>query len=133
VGQHSVCCCLEAIERDYEPRVCLGALLHDASEAYLCDIIRPIKKELPQYLAIEEVLQNMIYQKFLRSPLVPEEMQRITDIDDTMLSAEFKFFMNEELPLTKSALSIRPTFAFRPFSDTEEEFLKYFHRLSALL
>lgn len=44
VAQHSLNCAEEAKIRDYSTRVQLGCLLHDASEAYISDITRPVKK-----------------------------------------------------------------------------------------
>ena len=38
VAQHCIACAEEAIERGYSLEVTLGCLLHDASEAYLCDV-----------------------------------------------------------------------------------------------
>ena len=58
VGQHSVQCCKEAMKRNYVPEIALACLLHDASEAYLADITRPVKKNMTMYLQIEEQLQN---------------------------------------------------------------------------
>jgi len=40
------------------------ALLHDAAEAYIGDLIRPIKPDLPQFKAIETPLELMIWRKF---------------------------------------------------------------------
>ena len=48
VGQHCVGCATEAVEREYSNRVVLACLLHDGSEAYLCDIPRPLKKQMPE-------------------------------------------------------------------------------------
>jgi hypothetical protein len=42
----------------------LEALLHDASEAYLLDIPRPIKKAMPEYRAIEDRLMTVIGKRF---------------------------------------------------------------------
>lgn len=42
----------------------LEALLHDASEAYLSDVIRPIKSHLSNYLEIEAGLERAIAQRF---------------------------------------------------------------------
>ncbi|MDN3689068.1 metal-dependent phosphohydrolase [Cyclobacterium jeungdonense] len=42
----------------------LQGLLHDASEAYLMDIPKPIKKHLPDYIALEEKLMLAIARKF---------------------------------------------------------------------
>ena len=58
VAQHSIACAEEAVARGYSPEVILGCLLHDASEAYLSDVTRPVKKELPQYLMAEETLRT---------------------------------------------------------------------------
>ena len=54
VGQHCVLCMKEAEARGYSRRVQLGCLLHDASEAYLSDVTRPIKPLLPAYLEVEK-------------------------------------------------------------------------------
>jgi uncharacterized protein len=39
-------------------------LMHDASEAYLADIARPVKKILPDYQALEAKIEGMLAQKF---------------------------------------------------------------------
>ena len=39
----------------------LACLLHDASEAYLSDVTRNVKQELPKYLEIEKPLQEAIW------------------------------------------------------------------------
>ena len=56
VGQHSINCMNEARTRNYSQRVQLACLLHDASEAYLSDITRPVKAELPRYREIEKLI-----------------------------------------------------------------------------
>lgn len=42
----------------------LEALLHDASEAYLVDIPKPIKRGLDDYNQVEEILMSSIAEKF---------------------------------------------------------------------
>lgn len=42
----------------------LAALMHDASEAYLSDVIRPIKRHLTGYVAIEAALEKVIARRF---------------------------------------------------------------------
>lgn len=97
VAQHSIACAEEAVARGYSPEVILGCLLHDASEAYLSDVTRPVKTELPQYLIAEEKLQRAIWQHFIGRDLTADEMNQIFEIDDMMLSAEFHQLMPEEL------------------------------------
>jgi hypothetical protein len=55
VAQHSLNCAMEAKARGLSEEIQLACLLHDASEAYISDITRPIKRSLPQYLEFEEV------------------------------------------------------------------------------
>lgn len=59
VAEHSV-----AVAARVPPRLQLAALLHDASEAYLADIPSPIKQYLPDYQALEAVVQAAIYDKY---------------------------------------------------------------------
>jgi len=42
----------------------LGALLHDASEAYLCDMPKPIKDRLPEYQKLEHSVMLAISAKY---------------------------------------------------------------------
>ena len=72
VAQHSIACCREAQARGYSDRVQLACLLHDASEAYMSDVTRPVKALLTEYSKVEENLQNMIWNKYLKTPLTKE-------------------------------------------------------------
>lgn len=51
---------------DYEAR--LMALLHDASEAYTGDVIKPLKNLLPNFVVMEKRIQNVIYLKYCIMP-----------------------------------------------------------------
>ena len=130
VGQHSINCMREAKARGYSEKVQLACLLHDASEAYLSDVTRPVKAELPKYKEIEEPLQDMIWNKWLPEPLTKEEYDRVFDIDDGILLHEFLELMGEKLADTIPALSTDPDFAFSGFTETKEEFLALFYELT---
>ena len=130
VGQHSINCMHEAKARGYSEKVQLACLLHDASEAYLSDVTRPVKAELPKYKEIEEPLQDMIWNKWLPEPLTKEEYDRVFDIDDGILLHEFLELMGEKLADTIPALSTDPDFAFSGFTETKEEFLALFYELT---
>ena len=97
VAQHSIACAEEAIARGYSLEVTLGCLLHDASEAYLCDVTRPVKKHIPQYLRAEENLQEVIWKRFIGRELTDVEKKLIFEIDDDILSMEFHLLMPEDL------------------------------------
>jgi uncharacterized protein len=75
VAQHSV----DMIDRFFRNDNDLAryALLHDASEAYLSDIPRPLKllPEFDFYRTAEKKLEDVIYKVFGLSPLVPKEIK----------------------------------------------------------
>lgn len=86
VAQHSLNCSF-LIENDQYK---LAALLHDASEAYLLDIPRPIKQGLSNYKDIENGLMNVIAQKFgFEYPL----HSKIKEVDEMMLQIEWDCLM----------------------------------------
>ena len=129
VAQHSIFCCEEAIERGYSNRVALACLLHDASEAYMADIIRPVKKHLSEYLEIEEKLQTFIYKNFIGSDLSEEELNLVKFIDNALLYNEFVHYMDEELQLDKIELLSKPNFKFTDFKEVEDKFKELFNKL----
>jgi len=131
VGQHCINCALEADARGHSPRVQLACLLHDASEAYLSDVTRPVKQELPKYKEIEEPLQNLIWEKWLGSPLTAEENRQVFQIDDDILEHEFITLMEHALYDTIPLLASAPRFEFMEFSACQEEYLKLFHSLAS--
>ena len=71
-----------------EPQHALVGLLHDASEAYIGDMIRPLKKDIPAFQKIENNLQRVIGQKFgVDLVNLPASVHRA---DDVMLVTEFR-------------------------------------------
>lgn len=85
VAQHSVLCC-EKADSKYK----LQALMHDASEAYLLDVPRPIKKRLSNYKEIENSLMLLIAEKFGFEYPLSEEVKQI---DEKMLQFEWNQLM----------------------------------------
>ncbi|MGX0875947.1 hypothetical protein ACSSV4_000619 [Roseovarius sp. MBR-154] len=64
VAEHCLLC--EDLARGFAlpPRLRLWALLHDAAEAYICDLPGPLKACLPEYQRIEEGLLRAVAQRF---------------------------------------------------------------------
>lgn len=131
VGQHSINCMKEASARGYSRRVQLACLLHDASEAYLSDVTRPVKKELPRYLEIEGPLQNVIWSKWLGKPLNEQEVAQVFQIDDAILAHEFLALMDTQLVDPTPEISSEPVFDFTGFDRCKREFLDLFRQLTA--
>lgn len=59
VAQHSV-----LVSNLVPKEHALAALLHDASEAYVSDIVRPVKRQLPDYKTFENKVQDLIATHF---------------------------------------------------------------------
>lgn len=85
VAQHSV-----IVSRLVPVRHALQALLHDAAEAYLVDVPRPLKLELPEYRVIEKRVQAVIYERF---GLPAVEDPCIKQADDRALAQEHRDLM----------------------------------------
>lgn len=130
VGQHCIGCYKEAVARGEEEQVAFMCLLHDASEAYIADITRPVKKELKEYLMIEKRLQDAIYERFLGRVPGEEEMKTISEIDDAMLFHEFYHYMGEKIFPGELKLCTEPEFYERPFRKVEEEYLSIYKGMS---
>ena len=130
VGQHSINCMKEAEARGYSLRVQLGCLLHDASEAYLSDVTRPVKQELPRYKEIEEPLQEVIWNKWLDAPLTQAERAQVFEIDDAILAHEFLQLMQAQIIDPTPTLHTTPDFSFTGFETCTEQFLQLFQALT---
>jgi hypothetical protein len=89
VAQHAVLC-------SYFPGTPIQQLKflhHDDSEGLLVDMPRPIKKNLPQYVEIEERLQSIIFPWLgLEYPFTDD----IHWVDNEMLKLEYKAFYGGE-------------------------------------
>ena len=89
VASHSIL--VASIVQD--PRVKLEALLHDASEAYLADIPRPLKVGLTEYSTIEMSVEAVIAEKFNLSVPLPKS---IKDADNVLVRHEVLGFFGSE-------------------------------------
>lgn len=72
------------------PEHALWALLHDATEAYVGDMIRPLKRMMPAYAQAEDALMAVICHRFGLDPVCPAEVK---DADNRILVNERKALM----------------------------------------
>lgn len=102
VAQHSICCCEVAPPEDK-----LALLMHDASEAYLMDLPRPIKKLMPIYQAIESNIMTLISKRFgFKYPF----HKGIKKIDDYKLEVEWNLLFLGKRHAFEKPLQVKKTF-----------------------
>lgn len=109
VAQHCVQCAALLKTWGASLKIQAAGLLHDASEAYLCDVIRPVKRNLPSYGEYEFAVLVEVGWRFqlsieqLSDPLIQKA-------DDVMLMTE----ADQLLPSRGATWSYRPC---EPLSD----------------
>ncbi|MFK4996636.1 hypothetical protein ACI2OX_01170 [Bacillus sp. N9] len=107
-------------------------MLHDASEAYISDITRPVKRHLADYIKIEDRLQKAIYEAYGLVSLTKEELELVRLIDDAMLRYEMAELLNNA---DFSGEEVREPYnlAFKMMDVVEEEFVRLVEELQAAL
>ncbi len=71
-------------------QLALAALMHDAAEAYLVDLPRPVKRSMPIYRSAEEKVERAIAERYgLANPMSAE----VKEIDERMLATEAAILM----------------------------------------
>ena len=102
VAEHCV-----RMSEEVRPAVAIHALLHDAAEAYVSDVARPIKPHLPMFKVIEDGIMNAIYEHFgLQIDPVIEAEIKCADLG--MLATERLQLMKLEAPEWDSLKGIPP-------------------------
>lgn len=118
VAQHCVLCSLQI----GTPKEQMEFLMHDASEAYLADMPRPIKRNLPEYIRVEDALLEVIFKHFgLTFPLT----DKVHQVDDAMLQFEYKSFYDDE--------ESNPNFVFWTPEEAKAKFLARYEELKIQL
>lgn len=64
VAQHSILCAMVGITEDLPNAVIMQCLMHDASEAYMGDLPKPLKELLPSYNCYEAAIHRAIMDKY---------------------------------------------------------------------
>ncbi len=124
VAEHSV-----RVANLVEPSLRKQALLHDATEAYIGDISRPLKKMLPEIKSIERSIQIHISREFG----IPVEMHdAVKYADDTLLATEKRDLLGTCPDDVQWETLPKPIWGqIHPWSpeDAEHKFLSFFYSL----
>lgn len=64
VAEHSVLMATWLMDTYGDPRLAYQGLMHDASEAYIGDMVRPLKRNMPEFVAAEEPVWQAIVERF---------------------------------------------------------------------
>lgn len=129
VAQHCVHCALEAAACGFTKQTQLHCLLHDAAEAYLGDVTRPVKRYFPLFAQEEEKLQRVIYAALKVDPPTEPEQQEIKRIDDRLLYHEFLIYHGSEVWDKAPPLLISLAAEEIPHQEAEQAFLRLFDAL----
>lgn len=137
VAQHSVLMLEYAVEQGLVREYSTGmmVLLHDASEAYIADVARPLKPLLTNYSEIERHLMNTIASRF--GFLTTEHWPKwLHDIDVSICLDERQALMPNP---TKTPWSIERThkplgikIEYWPFDVARQRFIQAFQALNEL-
>lgn len=128
VGQHCINAAREAAARGYSKRLVLACLLHDAGEAYMSDVPRPLKAAMPEYVQIENRLLDLIYEKYLGSVLTEEEAALVKTIDDDLLYYDLRVLLNELSDKPAPKLHIQLDYDFVSFVEVAQTYLEIFRK-----
>jgi hypothetical protein len=142
VAQH--CLVVEELVRklapETEPRWRLAALLHDAPEYVIGDMISPFKAALGlDYRAFEDRLERAIHIRFGLPPRTPAEIKRLIKTADR-ISAHFEAIelagfgeAEANLVFGRPPKGVRLKLEPMPAAEAEAKFLERFARLSKVL
>lgn len=108
----------------------LWALLHDATEAYMVDLPRPIKRSIPQYGIYEYRLMKYICDKF---DLSDGEPKSVEDADDRILLTERAVLMKNTYRWDEALEAMEPLPVDIQLWSPQHAKQEYIQRLTTLL
>ncbi|MGI9210923.1 MAG: metal-dependent phosphohydrolase [Methylococcaceae bacterium] len=125
VAQHSLMVC-ELVAEEYK----FAALLHDAAEAYLGDMVKPLKRLLPQFAEIEHSVSAIITEAF---KIPASDHAAIKQADLIALATEKRDLMPNSTEAWLDLLGFDPLpdrIIPLPPLEAKQAFLSAFHELS---
>lgn len=113
VAQHSV-----LVSQKCKPENALIGLLHDATEAYMGDVVRPLKNLLPHYRMIETKVHTVIAERFDLPNYIPNDVK---EADTRMLITEKRDVLRDTTYWGKVFEGVEPyhDFTIEPISSED--------------
>lgn len=94
VAEHSELLATAMWSKGFPPDACYAGLLHDAAEAYLGDVVAPLKALLPEYKRLERRMVDVIRQALGIATTYEDEIKRL---DNAMRHVERRaLFHNDD-------------------------------------
>jgi hypothetical protein len=132
VAQHCICVSKEIRNAGYSEEYQLYALLHDAAEAYMCDLPKPIKEFLPEYKVLElDLIKAIINGLSLPQPSI-EVVNVVREFDKLMLATEAKVLMRKNFDIysTKENALFKTEIVCRSMPEVENKYLDLYAKLT---
>ncbi len=107
VAQHSI-----LVSELCDPADALWGLMHDASEAYLSDVVRPLKSGLPEYMEVEKDVMKAICKSFGLPEMMPES---VAVADRMAFEREEEALRNEDFVCRYEINPLPPQTAYEMF------------------
>jgi hypothetical protein len=125
VAEHSI-----YVSQLVPSRLALAGLLHDAAEAYIGDMAKPIKEQMEEFRHLEYFILDTIFQKFdLPSEYLYNDYKEIKNVDYKLCYTEGNQLMPDVSQWIKQVMPYPLTIRCLPPSLAEAEFLQRFYSL----
>lgn len=94
VAEHSIYVANQLWRTTGDHQFALAGLLHDATEAYLGDMVRPLKQAMPEYRNAEAIMAEAIEQRFMLTIGLDHPCVKV--VDNELLAWEMAIFRDTE-------------------------------------
>ncbi len=116
---------LENMTDDWD--ILFQGLMHDASEAYVIDLPKPLKDLVPEYKEIEDIVEAAVWEKFNISPKDP--IVKKADLKACSTEAEQLMFRTFDWGWRRGIITDRRPLRVRTIDQAEHDFLDQFYYL----
>ena len=128
VAEHSVRVAVKVGDKGFYS-LRLAALLHDASEAYLGDVIRPLKYSFPELVMAEKNAMEIIDLAF-NTGITAEEIRIIKEVDNILIATEARDLMVNSAIWNNLPKPLPETITLIPMHQAKDIFLEKFEEYS---